>query len=133
MHLAADCIWSIKMYGRARSKTVAGEKACEIAALHEQDLAAQCIQRFFRKYRYTISKHTLSTHCCTIPTRILNAEIEKLMTFSIISFLLFVYTVPLIMILTGLGSICPSLALLSQIQSESKKCTLCLKRKLQVL
>ena len=56
LRLAADCIWAIKMYARARSKTTSGEKAHEIAAHHEQDLAAQCIQRFYRRYRYVSSR-----------------------------------------------------------------------------
>lgn len=51
IRLAADSIWFMKKYARARSHTEAGLKASEIAKHHEKDLAAQTIQRFFRFYR----------------------------------------------------------------------------------
>ena len=51
IRLAADSIWFMKKYARARSHTEAGMKASEIAKVHEKDLAAQTIQRFYRFYR----------------------------------------------------------------------------------
>ena len=51
IRLAADSIWFMKKYARARSNTEYGMKASEIAKHHEQDLAAQTIQRFYRFYR----------------------------------------------------------------------------------
>ena len=51
IRLAADSIWFMKKYARARSHTEAGMKASEIAKHHEKDLAAQTIQRFYRFYR----------------------------------------------------------------------------------
>jgi len=51
IQLAAQSIWNIKHFARARTNTEAGEKAGEIANHYSRDLAAQYIQRIYRSYR----------------------------------------------------------------------------------
>ena len=51
IQLAAQSIWNIKHFARARTNTEAGAKAGEIANHYARDLAAQYIQRIYRSYR----------------------------------------------------------------------------------